>query len=92
MCRLKDEEVETNIEVGLSKMRYEIRKQRDRELDKQVDIESAIEEKNNNKSKKIKLDVDKIDEKKEIEQDKIDAKVGKCLTQSIRYLIILNEE
>ena len=62
MSRLEDEAFERKVEVGLAKMKYELRKHKERELENAVDIED-------NENKKIKLEED--DEK---EMDKADAK------------------
>ena len=41
MSRLVDEEIERDIEVGLAKMRLELKRIREKELEAQVDLENA---------------------------------------------------
>ena len=54
VCRLDDEEMERDIEFGITKMRYEIRRKKEKELMDKVEIERVEE----TSAKRVKLDED----------------------------------
>ena len=54
MLRLDDEEMERDIEFGITKMRYEIRRKKEKELMDKVEIERVEE----TSAKRVKLDED----------------------------------
>ena len=68
MLRLDDEEMERDVEIASSKLRYEIRRKKEQDLMDQVD--SGVNEHEKNNAKKMKLDMENAKEIEKTETEK----------------------